>query len=153
MSKADLKGLAAREAGSVKDRSQTINARARDPRFVAALERIKDGQSIRGACGLSGMPRATLYEWMDADKEIKQLVDDALDEGFGTIELKLMQGASQADDTDWRAISWMLARRFPAEYGEKQSLEVTHKKDDGIPEVIAMLEQTQHLVAKEPTEE
>ena len=147
----DLKGLAAREAGDVEvlnKESQTDNARARDarwPRFLDMLERLKDGQSIRGACGSSRFPRATLYEWMD-DPEIKSLVDLAQDEGLGTIEVAMMQATSQSDDKDWRALSWMMARRFPQEYGDKKEVEITAKKADGIPEVIAMIEQTNEII-------
>jgi len=147
--KDDLKGLAAREAASSKNETRTINARARkveNPKFIDMLERLRDGQSIRGACGCSRFPRQTLYDWMDSDPEIKELVDQAIDEGFGQIEIKLMQGASQADDTDWRAVSWMLARRFPGEYGEKKELEIKSQKSDGIPEVLAMIEQTNKLM-------
>lgn len=144
-----LKGLAQREV--IKD--ETINARAQDPRFLEMLERIKDGQSIRGACGLSKFSKATLYRWMDKHPEIKELVEEALDEGFGTIELNLMRSASQSDDKDWRALSWMLARRFPAEYGEKKELEISAKKQDGIPEVIAMIEQTNAMMVDEPKDE
>lgn len=151
MSKPDLKGLAAREVGDIevleskKKPHDTNNAREADPRFQEMLERIKDGQSIRGACGLSKMPRRTLYRWMDESEHIRQLVEDAEDEGLGTIELNMMQATSQSDDKDWRALSWMLARRFSQEYGDKREVEITAKKADGIPEVIAMIEQTNEL--------
>jgi len=145
MDKPDLKGLAAREVGDIEaldKESCTAIVRARDPRFIELLERLRDGQSIRGACGSSRLPRRTLYYWMDAYPEIKELVEDATDEGLGTIEVAMMQATSQSDDKDWRALSWMMARRFPQEYGEKKEVEITAKKADGIPEVIAMIEQT-----------
>ena len=151
----DLKGLAAREVGDVEalnKESQTANARARDarwPRFLDMLERLRDGQSIRGACGSSRFPRATLYEWMDDDPELRSLVDLAQDEGLGTIELAMMQATSQSDDKDWRALSWMMARRFPQEYGDKKEVEITAKKADGIPEVIAMIEQTNEIISED----
>ena len=148
----DLKGLAAREAGDVEalnKETRNINARAQgDPRFLEMIERLRDGQSIRGACGSSRFPRATLYEWMD-DPEIKSLVDLAQDEGLGTIEVAMMQATSQSDDKDWRALSWMMARRFPQEYGEKKEVEITAKAANGIPEVIAMIEQTNELIDDE----
>ena len=141
----DLKGLAAREAGDVEalnKGNRTAIARARDPRFIELLERLRDGQSIRGACGSSRLPRRTLYDWMDTYPEIKEMVEEATDEGLGTIEVAMMQATSQSDDKDWRALSWMMARRFPQEYGDKKEVEITAKKADGIPEVIAMIEQT-----------
>ena len=148
---ADLNGLAAREVGDVEalnKENRTAIVRARDPRFIELLERLRDGQSIRGACGSSRFPRATLYEWMD-DPEIKSLVDLAQDEGLGTIEVAMMQATSQSDDKDWRALSWMMARRFPQEYGDKKEVEITAKKADGIPEVIAMIEQTNEIISED----
>ena len=141
----DLKGLAAREAGDVEvlnEENRTAIVRARAPRFIELLERLRDGQSIRGACGSSRLPRRTLYDWMDTYPEIKEMVEEATDEGLGTIEVAMMQATSQSDDKDWRALSWMMARRFPQEYGDKKEVEITAKKADGIPEVIAMIEQT-----------
>ena len=148
----DLKGLAAREAGDVEalnEENRTAIVRARDPRFIELLERLRDGQSIRGACGSSRLPRRTLYDWMDSYPEIKELVEDATDEGLGTIELAMMQATSQSDDKDWRALSWMMARRFPQEYGDKKEVEITAKKADGIPEVIAMIEQTNEIISED----
>ena len=151
----DLKGLAAREAGDIEALNKesgardTNNAREEDPRFVNFLERIRDGQSIRGACGLSKMPRKTLYRWMDESDHIRELIEEATDEGLGTIELAMMQATSQSDDKDWRALSWMMARRFPQEYGDKKEVEITAKKADGIPEVIAMIEQTNEIISEE----
>ena len=77
--KSDLDGLAAREAND-----RTINARVNDPRFIECLKRICMGQSVRGACGSSKMPRRTLYDWMEEDPEIKKLVDEAKDQGLGS---------------------------------------------------------------------
>jgi hypothetical protein len=157
-----LKDMAAREAfvadhpapnSPNKEEDGTINARARDEKFLDMVERIREGQSIRGACGLSKFPRTTLYRWIEEDPEVKALIDEALDEGFGVMELRLMQATSQADDADWRAVSWMLARRFPTEYGEKKELEITAKKQDGIPEVIAMIEQTNGMMEEKNNED
>jgi basic membrane lipoprotein Med (substrate-binding protein (PBP1-ABC) superfamily) len=86
---------------------------------------------------------------MDDDPELRSLVDLAQDEGLGTIELAMMQATSQSDDKDWRALSWMMARRFPQEYGDKKEVEITAKKADGIPEVIAMIEQTNEIISDE----
>lgn len=146
MSKPDLKGLAAREVGdteALNKKTRNIYARAqKDPRFLDLIERLRDGQSIRGACGSSRFPISSLYEWMEKEPEIKSLVEEAKDEGLGTLEVNMMQAISQSDDKDWRAISWMMARRFPQEYGDKKEVEITAKQANGIPEVIAMIEQT-----------
>lgn len=65
----------------------------------------------------------------------------------GSIMAELRGAATRKDDT--RALMWLLSKLRPDLYGDKQALEVTTKKDDGVPEVIAMLQQTQHLVNKD----
>ena len=57
-------------------------------------------------------------------------------------ELKAQGQARQ----DWRASAWLLERRFPERWGAKRELEVNMKNDsNGIAEVMAMIEQTNHL--------
>jgi hypothetical protein len=142
--KSDLDGLAARTAEKV-----TNNARENDPRFVECLKRIKMGQSIRGACGSSKMPRKILYEWMKADERIKELVDEAKDQGLGAIETRFMMGSDNDNPTDWRAMSWMLARRFPDAYGEKKELTVSTNEgaQKQLEMVSAMIEQTSEIMS------
>lgn len=144
--KSDLEGLAQREAAD-----RTDNARVNDPRFIDCLNRICMGQSVRGACGSSKMPRRTLYDWMEQDQEIKRLVEQAQDEGLGNIETRFMMGSDSDSPTDWRAMSWMLARRFPDAYGEKKELSVS--TNDGAKKqlemVSAMIEQTSELMSED----
>jgi len=126
---------------------RTIHTRARrDKRLAVALDLIKQGHSIRAACGLSKMPRQTLYDWMNSRAEVRELVDEALDEGLGYIEQRFLAAALQDDATDWRALSWMLARRYPDEYGERRELEIKAHQNNGVVEVLAMIEQTNHLL-------
>mgnify|MGYP003111172157 CR=1 FL=1 len=141
--KSDLDGLAAREADEV-----TNNARAKDPRFIECLKRIGMGQSIRGACGSSKMPRKILYQWMEEDSEIKELVEEAKDIGMGSIETRFMMGSDNDNPTDWRAMSWMLARRFPDAYGEKKELTVSTNEgaQKQLEMVSAMIEQTSEIM-------
>ena len=143
--KSDLDGLAEREAAT-----GTNNARVNDPRFIDCLNRICMGQSIRGACGSSKMPRRTLYNWMEEDQEIKRLVEQAQDEGMGSIETRFMMGSDSDSPTDWRAMSWMLARRFPDAYGERKELSVS--TNDGAKKqlemVSAMIEQTSEMMSE-----
>jgi len=140
--KSDLDGLAARTA------DRTINARVNDPRFIECLKRISMGQSVRGACGSSKMPRQTLYDWMDEDPEIKKLVDEAKDQGLGAIETRFMMGSDNDNPTDWRAMSWMLARRFPDAYGERKELTVSTNEgaQKQLEMVSAMIEQTSEIM-------
>ena len=40
----------------------------------------------------------------------------------------------------------MLTRRFPDEYGERRELEIKAHQNNGVAEVLAMIEQTNHLL-------
>jgi len=152
--KSDLEGLAERE--SIRNNNapaQTrapapVEAKLKDPRFIDCLERIKMGQSIRGACGLSKLSTSTLYEWIEAHPEIKKIVQDAKDEGLGNIETRFTMGSDSDNPTDWRAMSWMLARRFPDAYGEKKELTVSTNEgaQKQLEMVSAMIDQTSELM-------
>lgn len=159
--KSDLDGLAAREA----DRNNNaptqapapapVEAKLKDPRFIDCLDRIRMGQSIRGACGLSKLSTSTLYEWIEAFPEIKKLVQDAKDEGMGNIETRFMMGSDNDNPTDWRAMSWMLARRFPDAYGEKKELTVSTNEgaQKQLEMVSAMIEQTSEIMKEEENDD
>ena len=154
--KSDLEGLAQRE--SIRNNNAPAQTRApapvetklKDPRFIDCLERIKMGQSIRGACGLSKLSTSTLYEWIEAFPEIKKIVQDAKDEGLGNIETRFMMGSDNDNPTDWRAMSWMLARRFPDAYGEKKELTVSTNEgaQKQLEMVSAMIEQTSEMMSE-----
>ena len=158
MSKADLKGLAAREAGDIKTTNKT-SAQARvgpraakhKPKVDEFLSLLSKGHSIEASAVGANLVRQTIYEWMNKYPDFEQEVTDARYAAEGHVLEELRGAIARKDDT--KALMWLLSKMRPDRYGDKQALEVTTKKDDGIPEVIAMLEQTQHLVAKEPTEE
>ena len=83
---------------------------------------------------------------MNSRPEVRELVDKALDEGLGHIEQRFLAATSHDEPTDWRALSWVLARRFPDEYGERRELEIKAHQNNGVAEVLAMIEQTNHLL-------
>jgi hypothetical protein len=149
----DLKGLAAREAGN--NISKVPNARAttgpKAPKWQKKVEQflglLEEGHSIEAASVGAGLVRKTVYEWMSKHEEFKAEVEDARHAAEGSIMAELRGAATRKDDT--RALMWLLSKLRPDLYGDKQALEVTTKKEDGVPEVIAMLQQTQHLVVKD----
>ena len=140
--KSDLDGLAAREA-----EGRTKNARTRDPRFIKFLEHLAFGQSISGACGSSDLPRRTLYDWMEQDQEIRDMVDHAKCKGLSVLELEMRQ-SSRGGDGDWRGSSWLMSRLHPDDYGEKRELTVTTNEgaQKQLEMVSAMIEQTSEII-------
>mgnify|MGYP007029085920 CR=1 FL=1 len=154
MSKDDLKGLAARESASsitTKATSARATTGPRAPKYATKVDNflrlLSEGHSIEAAAVGAELVRQTVYGWMDKHDDFKAEVEDARHMAEGSIMAELRGAATRKDDT--RALMWLLSKLRPDLYGDKQALEVTTKKEDGVPEVIAMLQQTQHLVDKD----
>ena len=156
MTNSDLKGLAEREAGDVSD---VTSARATQgphaPRNAEKLDNLyhllSEGQSVEAACVGASLCRRTLYRWMSDHEDIRDQVEDAKVAGEGKIlaEMRRHIDAKQ----DWKGLAWILERRWPERYSAMREIEVSTKKADGIPEVLAMLEQTQGMIDVEPSDE
>ena len=153
--KDDLKGLAAREQASSIKPTKATSARAttgpRAPKYATKVDNflrlLSEGHSIEAAAVGAELVRQTVYEWMNKHDDFRAEVEDARHMAEGSIMAELRGAATRKDDT--RALMWLLSKLRPDLYGDKQALEVTTKKDDGVPEVIAMLQQTQHLMNKD----
>ena len=117
----------------------------RAPTKEKVLENLREGIPRFAAATQSGISKATFYRWMNEDEEFREDVEAAVDfaEAVMVSQIKTM-GHSR---DDWRAIAWLLERRFPDRWGLKREVEVAvSKKSDGIAEVKAMIEQTTPLV-------
>ncbi len=153
----DLKGLAQREALII-DGSGGTSARATPAsgpyskrnaeKTKHFLDLLEQGHSVEASAVGANIPRRTIYNWRDKHEDFAQALDDAQYAAEGSVFSELRSMATRKDDT--RALMWILARLRPDRYGDKQELQVSASQKDGIPEVIAMLEQTAHLVSKEP---
>ena len=152
--KSDLKGLASREAGEVNETVKT-SARVRTgpkaPRNAEKLEELchllAKGHSVEAACVGANLSRATFYRWMQEDEELRDRIDDAKLAGEGAMiaEMRSLIEARQ----DWKGLAWLLERRWPERYSAKREIEVSTKQANGIPEVMAMLEQTNDMLKAE----
>ena len=142
----DLKGLAAREVGDIS--TNGTNAPARNGPYAPQnkdktetfLDLLKLGHSKEAACVGAHLSRRTLYNWLDAHEEFAEAVQDAQYEAEGQVLVELRGAIQRKDDT--KALMWLLGKMRPDRYGDKKEVEITAKKADGIPEVIAMIEQT-----------
>jgi AcrR family transcriptional regulator len=109
------------------------------------LENLREGMTREAAATQAGISKATLYRWIDDDDDFRDDVEAAVDfaEAVMVSQIKTM-GHSR---DDWRAIAWLLERRFPDRWGLKREVEVAvSQRSDGIAEVKAMIEQTTPLV-------
>jgi|SRR5210317_46533 hypothetical protein len=142
----DLKGLAAREAGDISTNGTNAPARTgpyapqNKDKAETFLDLLKVGHSKEAACVGAHLSRRTLYNWLDAHEEFAEAVQDAQYEAEGQVLVELRGAIQRKDDT--KALMWLLGKMRPDRYGDKKEVEITAKKADGIPEVIAMIEQT-----------
>ena len=108
------------------------------------LELISQGLSQTDALSIVGIPYPTWHSWMKADAE---LVAD--------IKLKHLQNIQRHSETDVRASQWLLARKFPAEFGEKATIDMNTKSDDSkvIINVIQQVQKEKHAQVIQVTHE
>ena len=108
------------------------------------LENLRAGLTKEVSATQAGISPRSFYYWVEHDEQFAEEVQAAIDfsEAVLLAELKAQGQARQ----DWRASAWLLERRFPERWGAKRELEVNMKNDsNGIAEVMAMIEQTNHL--------
>lgn len=94
-----------------------------DRRTEHSLEMICDalraGSSLRGAAAQVGRSAEWLRLWRNDDPEVAEAVEAALADWEAAAVLKINR------NEDWKAQAWLLARRFPDDYGDRQRVELT----------------------------
>lgn len=92
---------------------------------AALLDAIGLGLSDKAACEYAGIGSSAFYEWIKADS---QFSDDLSRARGAFIREHQRQIASQARQ-DWRASAWLLSRRRPEDYAERQIVSVEGQAD------------------------
>jgi hypothetical protein len=80
------------------------------------LKALSDGLPVRAACGLAGISEQALRSWRADDPEFNQKIELA---EARAVEAD-MAVIREARSGDWRASSWRLERKWPAEFGSPQ---------------------------------
>ncbi len=115
------------------------------------LELISQGLSQTDALSIVGIPYPTWHSWMKADAELVADIKRA------EISLKLnhLQNIQRHSETDVRASQWLLARKFPSEFGEKSTIDMNTKSDDSkvIINVIQQVQKEKHAQVIQVTHE
>lgn len=106
------------------------------------LEFISQGLSQTDALSIVGVAYSTWNGWMKADAE---LVAD-IRRAEISLKLKHLQNIQKHSENDVRASQWLLARKFPLEFGEKQTIDMNTKGDDSkvIINVIQQVQKEKH---------
>ena len=106
------------------------------------LEFISQGLSQTDALSIVGLPYPTWHSWMKADAD---LVAD-IKRAEISLKIKHLQNIQRHSENDVRASQWLLARKFPSEFGEKQTIDMNTKSDDSkvIINVIQQVQKEKH---------
>lgn len=94
------------------------NKRTRDNLYIIEAA-LKAGSSLRGAAAQVGCSAEWLRLWRNDDPEVAEAVEIAIAEWEQEAVEKIN------DNEDWKASAWLLARRFPDDYGDRQRVELT----------------------------
>lgn len=89
------------------------------------------GGSRNDAAEYVGVSRSTLHETIDRNEDFAERVKKAEADG------KIKHLKKVGDANAWQASAWFLERKYPKEYGLKQTLE--HSGPDGAPISISNL--------------
>ncbi len=114
-------------------------ARRRNRRQLAQqtlIRCLREGISLPVALRVAGVPKATYYDWLKRYPKFREQVEQA--EANAIAHLERVAFSLAIDSEDWRAISWLLERRFPEVYNPKHqsaaedyTVELEVAPDDG----------------------
>ena len=97
------------------------------------LQGLREGKGRHKACKEAGIAYLTFLRWID-DKEkvsfvtqVKQAEREGNQVTKETCEQAIMNAATNNDKPIWQAAAWLLERKFPEEYRNKQEHEHSGK--------------------------
>ena len=108
----------------------------------SVIDHLEAGNTIMTSVHKSGICKQTYYNWREVDDKFRQAADEAIAKSEEALVDDIKHMAKTRDD--WRALAWLLERRFPERWSAKQELKVeTNQASNGTEEVISMLKQIQ----------
>ena len=88
--------------------------------FLAALE---TSPVVAMACRAAGISRQAAYAWRAESPEFAREWDDAIEEALDAVEAVVIRLA--VEDEDPQTARWILSRRRPATWGDREKIEVS----------------------------
>lgn len=111
------------------------------PKVMRVIDLLRQGRSPTEACRDALITWHSVKKYAERDSDIKDMLTDAQQEGFDTLADILLtidrdsfygQSDSQMAKIISENIRWYLARKNPAGYGDKQTIDVNLKADSVI---------------------
>lgn len=101
------------------------------------IKYIEQGMTQVDAAALAGIGLSTFHGWYRKDPEFKARCIQANQK----FKMKHLSNIGQHAAVDWKASAWLLARKFPAEFGEKKEITIQQEGPTAQNLVIAFLGQ------------
>jgi len=101
-----------------------------------------DGQGRVRACKIAGIHYDTFMEWMRSKPEFAEAVKKA--EATGNDKIKDICQRRIIEDKSWQSAAWWLERTDPANYGQRNNLNINAEK----PLIVVADEETKNLLEK-----
>jgi len=101
-----------------------------------------DGQGRVRACKIAGIHYDTFMEWMRSKPEFAEAVKKA--EATGNDKIKDICQRRIIEDKSWQSAAWWLERTDPANYGQRNNLNINFEK----PLIVVADEETKNLLEK-----
>lgn len=118
---------------------------------------IKQGNYAKTACLLCNISEATYYNWLERGKTSKSGKYVEFLESIKKAEkfadayfVQIIRKAAEKHPMNWTAAAWLLERRSPQEWGNKEELDITHHT--GIDELAVKLQAGREKARKEAEE-
>jgi hypothetical protein len=94
-------------------------------RVDALCVMLSKGITITHACSGLGINRSEFYAWKNADDDFRCRVNAALGEYENSLLARIDAAGNQPKE--WKALTWLLEKRFPKKYGDRKRVELTGK--------------------------
>ena len=101
-----------------------------------------DGQGRVRACKIAGIHYDTFREWMRSKPKFSEAVKKA--EDTGNDKIKDICKRRIIEDKSWQSAAWWLERTDPANYGQRNNLNISAEK----PLIVVADEETKKLLEK-----
>ena len=97
---------------------------------------LNTGLSIRSSCNLANISESTYYRWYKENSDFRA----AIKKSYAEFEFKALSEIEDQGKKDWRAIAWILERRYPDGWSKNRTFKVQHS-NTGHEAVLNMLRQ------------
>lgn len=85
------------------------------------LELLAAGVPVTLATAAAGVARSTFYQWMQTDDRWRRDVDAAQVASVAPLIDRIRSAAEQGQ---WQAAAWLLERRWPSEFGRRDTTRI-----------------------------